>query len=388
VTPADVRGTGFLWRTGVFLCKGTNVSQRDADQIRRRLAPVIADVQRSYEGSAPPVTVVITTYNRNALLRRSLETVLAQTYKDFEVLVWDDGSSEPAEPVVAAFADDRVRYVRSEENLGACAAHWAALSAARGLFVAHLDDDDEWDPSFLEVMVSRLAEDPRSVVAFCDHWITDEHGTADEDATERSSAGYGRSRLAAGKVPSIGNTALRDRGIALSLAAVIRRAAIDLDDFPTAHRYAWDLWLGYCCARSGLAATYEPQRLARYRVHGRQLTQEWPRPYQLAESAYILRTALHDRRVQMDRASVRRDLAETHALWAVAQLRAPAGVGTAAKAIAVQGLRAAPTPLGAAALLLTLLPARVHGPLLEHGRQLRCVLQALRAHRPLRGNPS
>jgi len=106
----------------------------------------------------PTVSVVIPTYNRAELLTRAIDSVLAQTYDDFELLVVDDGSTDDTEAVVTAYDDDRVRYLAHETNRGANPARNTGIEAAEGEFVAFLDSDDEWRPRKLEAQLDRLEE--------------------------------------------------------------------------------------------------------------------------------------------------------------------------------------------------------------------------------------
>src|SRR5215218_7102231 len=100
----------------------------------------------SYSMTEPAVSVVIPTYNRAPLLGRSIRSVLAQCYEDFEVIVVDDGSTDDTAEVVAGFRDARVSYVRLARNTGAGAARNVGIRLARGGFLAFQDSDDEWMP--------------------------------------------------------------------------------------------------------------------------------------------------------------------------------------------------------------------------------------------------
>ena len=104
----------------------------------------------------PRVTVVITTYNRAGLLTRAIESVLAQTYTDYEIIIVDDCSSDNTQEVIAGLDDPRIRSFRHERNRGLSAARNTAIFNARGEYVALLDDDDEWLPMNLELRVRRF----------------------------------------------------------------------------------------------------------------------------------------------------------------------------------------------------------------------------------------
>jgi|KBSSwiStaDraftv2_1062776.scaffolds.fasta_scaffold19966_3 glycosyltransferase involved in cell wall biosynthesis len=105
----------------------------------------------------PLFSVVIPTFNRARLVRRAIDSVLAQTLGDFEVLVVDDGSTDDTRRVVGGIGDARVRLVSLPTNRGAAAARNAGIAAARGELISLLDSDDEYEPGFLEKTRAALA---------------------------------------------------------------------------------------------------------------------------------------------------------------------------------------------------------------------------------------
>ncbi len=100
---------------------------------------------------APLISVVIPLYNGVAYVRRSIPSVLGQTYSDFELIVVDDGSTDDGPEVVRTFTDARVRLIR-QENAGVSAARNRGVAEAQGTYVAFLDADDEWEPQFLDAI--------------------------------------------------------------------------------------------------------------------------------------------------------------------------------------------------------------------------------------------
>ncbi len=108
----------------------------------------------------PAVSVVIPTYNRAPLLRRALDSVLRQTFRDFEVLVVDDGSTDETAGMVAELRDVRIRYLRQSRNSGVGAARNRGLREARAELIAFLDSDDEWLPEKLALQVALFSNAP------------------------------------------------------------------------------------------------------------------------------------------------------------------------------------------------------------------------------------
>lgn len=104
-------------------------------------------------GSNPSISVVIPLYNGAQYIRRSVESVLAQTYDDFELIVVDDGSADRGGDIVLEFTDPRVRLVQ-QENAGVSAARNKGIAEGRGKYIAFLDADDAWDAGFLDAVVN------------------------------------------------------------------------------------------------------------------------------------------------------------------------------------------------------------------------------------------
>jgi glycosyltransferase involved in cell wall biosynthesis len=117
-------------------------------------------------GHEPRVSVVLPVYNRAHLLERSLGSILAQTYRDFQVIVVDDASTDNTSEVVEQFRDPRVRYLRHQNNKGAPGSRNTGIMNAKGEFVAFQDSDDEWKPDKLAKQMARFDADPRLTVVY------------------------------------------------------------------------------------------------------------------------------------------------------------------------------------------------------------------------------
>jgi glycosyltransferase involved in cell wall biosynthesis len=101
----------------------------------------------------PTISVVIPTYDRRALLMEAVESVRAQTFAGWELLVADDGSTDGSADAVEALHDPRIRVLRLPHAGQAAAARNAGVRAARGEWVAFLDSDDVWAPHKLAVQL-------------------------------------------------------------------------------------------------------------------------------------------------------------------------------------------------------------------------------------------
>ena len=113
-------------------------------------------------------SIIIPTYNRGYIIRGALESALAQTYRDFEIVVLDDGSTDNTHEIVKSMRSDKIRYVRHERNCGYGAACNSGISAATGDFIGFLDSDDLWLPDKLEQQVGFLLRHPQVDAVFTD----------------------------------------------------------------------------------------------------------------------------------------------------------------------------------------------------------------------------
>lgn len=146
------------------------------------------------EDVAPLFAVVLTTHNRRDLLLRAIQSVLQQTWTDFELLVLDNGSTDGTQEAVQAIHDPRVVYCPNPRPTASCdVPRNLGLARARGRYIAFLDDDDFWYPEKLRRTREAFAQHP-DVAAVCHYehlWIGDRvagvlrHGPWTEDFFER-----------------------------------------------------------------------------------------------------------------------------------------------------------------------------------------------------------
>lgn len=134
----------------------------------------------------PLVSVVVPTHDGAGLLPRAVESALAQTFAELEVVVVDDGPSAATARAVGSIGDERVHYLRHARNRGPSAARNTGIAAARGRYVGFLDDDDLWLPRKLELQVPLLEAGAAVVHSLV--YIADRDGNVYERPSQRGFA--------------------------------------------------------------------------------------------------------------------------------------------------------------------------------------------------------
>jgi glycosyltransferase involved in cell wall biosynthesis len=209
--------------------------------------------------SRPLVTVLLPVHNGADHLRASLASVLTQSFRDFELLAIDDASTDETAAILAGVADDRLRVLRHERNLGLTATLNRGIAEALGAYIARQDADDLSDPGRLGAQVARLEAEPGLALLGCSYRRIDEDG-----------------REAGLRPVPTGATAIRWRLLFLSAFAhssVMIRASALADVGPYDERFAYaqdyELWSRIALAHE-IAALPEP--LVSYRRSGSSLT--------------------------------------------------------------------------------------------------------------------
>jgi GT2 family glycosyltransferase len=206
------------------------------------------------------VSVVIPTYNRAQYIAETIESVLAQTWRQREIIVIDDGSMDNTAAVVSQFGGE-VRYIR-QPNSERSVARNHGLKLAQGEFIAFLDSDDCWHPGALAAMVETLRRDPALalVTVGCD--VVTDNG----EVVQRFLPGGGAAGILSGAFPQL----LRSNIIGSPSAALLRRRSLDAvghfeEDPKVIGVEDWELW-ARLAFHSPLFCL--PRQLVRYRRHG------------------------------------------------------------------------------------------------------------------------
>lgn len=136
----------------------------------------------------PKVSVILPTYNREALLRQAVTSVFEQTFIDWELIIADDGSTDGTRTYLDELRDSRVRSVLLDHSGNPSRVRNAAIALARGEWIAFLDSDDLWLPTKLKLQLDRLAANPASRWSCTGVGFIDEHGAP---IPQRAGAPYG-----------------------------------------------------------------------------------------------------------------------------------------------------------------------------------------------------
>jgi glycosyltransferase involved in cell wall biosynthesis len=113
----------------------------------------------------PEITVLMPVYNASEYVRKTIDSILNQTFTDFEFLIINDGSSDDSEEIIKSYSDPRIRLVNNEKNLKLIATLNRGINLAQGKYIARMDADDICLPTRLEKQYKVMEEDPE--IALC-----------------------------------------------------------------------------------------------------------------------------------------------------------------------------------------------------------------------------
>jgi glycosyltransferase involved in cell wall biosynthesis len=209
----------------------------------------------------PHVSVIIPTYNSAAYLVEAIDSVLAQTYSDVEILVIDDGSTDDTPQVIKRYGD-RVRYLR-QANSGVSVARNRGISESLGRYVAFLDADDTWLPQKLERQMEALAESKSARASNTAYFMTRSDLTPIEVRRNPSEGSVLADLLLRGTIVFI-STVVCERSV-LDLTGGFDPALSQCAD--------WDMWIRVA-AHTDFLGVGEP--LVNYRQHDSNMSRNAP----------------------------------------------------------------------------------------------------------------
>jgi glycosyltransferase involved in cell wall biosynthesis len=206
----------------------------------------------------PLVSIVIPNYNNVHFLGDAIQSILNQTYPNYETIVVDDGSTDNSCEIVFSFGE-RVRYIW-QENKGLGGARNTGILAAKGEYVGFLDADDQWFPNFLEIMVSLTQKYPDIAIFYCNARYMDDQGIDLPQSVGVPTV----------HPENIYQALLRANFIIPSTVLAKRSVLIDEGLFDQNCKSLhgcedWDLWLRIAPRHKFIGT---PASLVRYRLHG------------------------------------------------------------------------------------------------------------------------
>lgn len=218
----------------------------------------------------PKVSICIPTYNRATLLPYAVNSVLTQTYGDFELLICDDASTDDTPTMVQQWSDPRIRYIRHEQNIQRSRNMRSGFEAARGKYFLKFDDDDALTPTFLEQTVAVLETDPTLDLVCTDHWVINARHQRDEAATQANSAKWGKDRLSQGIITDLLTETFLHQSLQVG-STLFRKACLESVNFMRFETDGCeDFDLLVRLALAGKQGYFIPERLMEYRFHGGQ----------------------------------------------------------------------------------------------------------------------
>lgn len=257
--------------------------------------------------TAPAVSVIMVCHNGSRFLREALDSVGAQTFGDWELVFWDNGSTDGSAAIARGYGP-RVTLCGGPCRLATDRARNEAIHLSRSRYVAFLDADDLWRPDKLERQVARMAQGDVALV-FSDCRIITAAGRVLGRYFQRTAPARGRAFEAL----------LDENFIPFATVLADRAAILEAGGFDPTLRIAadYDLWLRLARLH---AIDYDAEPLASYRIHEANLTGDFRAAYR--ENVRVYRRRLRDPRLQDPHLQRRlhRALASLHWKWSAREL--------------------------------------------------------------------
>lgn len=130
----------------------------------------------------PKISIILPNYNSEKYLKETIESVLNQTYRDFEFIIVDDASTDKSMDIIRSFQDSRIKYIQSDRNRQVAYTANIGMEMAEGEYIARIDSDDIWDEKKLEIQLKFMEENMNIAACFSRVDIIDENS---ENANEK-----------------------------------------------------------------------------------------------------------------------------------------------------------------------------------------------------------
>jgi len=224
----------------------------------------LVTISTDREAQQPSVTIVVPAYNSAHYISQTLDSIKAQTFRDYEVIVVNDGSEDRVELERTIESHPLPVIYLSQENKGVSAARNAAIKIARGEFYAQIDADDQWLPNYLEVQLGILKSEPGVTLVYPNAKIIGEHADGGLEFMDISPSAGEVNFESLVRQQCVVMTSVTARMAAIRETGMFDEELRSCEDF--------DLWLRL--AKNGGRIVYHRQPLALYRRHPKSLSSD------------------------------------------------------------------------------------------------------------------
>ncbi|MBF2006064.1 MAG: glycosyltransferase [Chlorogloeopsis fritschii C42_A2020_084] len=218
----------------------------------------------------PKISVCIPTFNRIKLLSEAIQSVLQQSYQDFEIIVCDDGSQDGTPKLISQYTDKRIRYIRHSQHIGKSNNMRSGFKAATSEYFVKFDDDDRLTPNFLERTAIVLERESNVDFVSTDHWIIDINNIRDDAKTQENRERWGRVNLPEGVVNNLLEVVFVKQSFQIGATLFRRRCLEEVGFMRSNWQNCEDNDLFVRLALAGKNGYYLPELLMEYRVHSEQ----------------------------------------------------------------------------------------------------------------------
>ena len=210
----------------------------------------------------PIITVLMTVYNGESYLTEAIESILYQSYADFEFLIIDDASTDSSNKIILSYKDDKIRYVRNDYNIGQTASLNYGLNIANGKYIARMDQDDLSHKDRIQTQIKYLINNKNIIVVGSWANSIDENGVHNYEIIHPTKPDQIKESITC--------------GCPLSHSSVMfeKDRIIQLGGYPSKFKYAmdWGLWME--CIKNDFRIANIPKRLVSIRTHSRNATSQ------------------------------------------------------------------------------------------------------------------
>ncbi|WP_414543335.1 glycosyltransferase family 2 protein [Nostoc sp. CCY0012] len=233
------------------------------------------------------ISVCIPTFNRQNLLPYAIESILQQSYQDFELIVCDDGSSDSTPDLMSQYTDNRIKYIRHPQNIGKSNNMRSGFDAAQGEYFIKFDDDDRLTPDFLARTAAILDQDSSIDFVGTDHWIIDINNIRQQKETQENSLRWGRTNLTEGIVDNLLEVVFINQSFQIGATLFRRKTLQELGFMLPNIQNCEDNDLFIRLALAEKKGYYLPELLMEYRYHAEQQGINRAMPYLFDKIRYL-----------------------------------------------------------------------------------------------------